>query len=47
MTQSTTTPVLSPSGPLAPDALGHFTFRDGVWYLNPSPVTIRTPAPTR
>lgn len=29
------------TGPLSPESLGQFTYRDGVWYLAPK----QTPAP--
>jgi hypothetical protein len=31
------------TGPLSPADLGQFSFRDGVWYLSPSPLTIKQP----
>lgn len=31
------------TGPLNPAEIGQFTYRDGVWYLSPSPLTISRP----
>ena len=33
----------SQTGPLNLPELGTFSFRDGVWYLSPSPLTIKQP----
>lgn len=31
------------TGPLNPADVGQFTYRDGVWYLSPSPLTVKRP----